>query len=284
VSSDNQCITFLQWALPQLRMRWPGFRKVRHQVCKRVHKRILALGLTSLDAYRFYLTKHPDEGGTLDALCRITISRFYRDKALHGLLERHLIPEIAEQIRQQGMQTLRIWSAGCASGEEPYSLAILWRMQLAWRFQDIDLKILATDADLHLLQRARTACYEVSSLKDLPEPWREAAFTKSDRQHCLHTVFKKQVLFAEHDVRNRMPTTAMHMILCRNLVYTYYTKDLQREITQRFHASLLPGGTLVLGTRETLPDDCPGFTLLSSKASIYRKCLFNTALDRGSYA
>jgi len=273
VNSDHQCVAFLQWVLPQLHMRWPGFRRVRRQVCKRVHRRIRALGLTSLDAYRLYLAQHPDEWETLDSLCRITVSRFNRDKALHELLERRLIPQLAEQIRQQGTQTLRIWSAGCASGEEPYSLAILWRMQLARRFPDVDLMILATDADPHLLHRASAACYGAGSLKDLPEPWHKTAFTQSDGQHCLHTEYIEHVVFACHDIRTRLPATALHMILCRNLVYTYYTPDLQREITQRFHASLLPDGFLVLGSHETLPDGCPEFTPLPAKAGIYTKCL-----------
>ncbi len=85
---DPECIRFLQWALPQLHMRWPGFRKVRAQVCKRIGRRMTGLGLSEFSSYRSYLEETPEEWSTLDTLCRITISRFYRDRDvfehLHG--------------------------------------------------------------------------------------------------------------------------------------------------------------------------------------------------------
>jgi chemotaxis protein methyltransferase CheR len=78
--SDSQCVVFLQWALPRLRVRWAGFRKVRRQVCRRVWRRARELGLADLVAYRAYLEEHPEEWALLDSMARITISRFYRDR------------------------------------------------------------------------------------------------------------------------------------------------------------------------------------------------------------
>ena len=271
MTADTQWTVFLQWALPQLRMRWPGFRKVRTQVQKRIHKRLQALQLADLDAYRHYLLAHPEEWRVLDTLCRITISCFYRDRGIYGLLAEGIIPGLVEQARRDGNRQLRIWSAGCGSGEEPYSLAILWSMQLQQRDPDITLQVLATDADPQLLQRARAACYPFSSLKDLPMAWRESAFAASAGRYCLKAVFKRPVLFVEHDVRGPVPATALSLILCRNLVYTYYETDLQREITQRLGDALQPGGLLVLGSHEALPDGVPGFVPLPYKKGIYKK-------------
>src|ERR687888_1815107 len=128
-------------------LRWAGFRRVRRQVCRRLRARIAALGLPDLDAYRAHLAANPDEWAVLASLTPITISRFYRDRAVFAALEREVLPS-AE----------RVWSAGCASGEEAYTLAIM-RPQL---------EILATDVEAAMLERARVATYEASSLKELP--------------------------------------------------------------------------------------------------------------------
>src|SRR5438477_9810042 len=120
------CVEFLQWALPRLRMRWDGFRKVRRQVCRRIERRSRELGLTDLAAYRDYLERRPDEWARLDALCRVTISRFYRDRETFAALEQEVLPALA-----RGGAEIEVWSAGCASGEEPYTLALLWKLELA---------------------------------------------------------------------------------------------------------------------------------------------------------
>jgi chemotaxis protein methyltransferase CheR len=273
VSLDPDWITFLKWALPQLRMRWAGFRKVRGQVQKRVNGRLQALDLAGPWAYRDYLRQHPGEWLVLDTLCHITISRFYRDQGVYALLAGQIMPDLAQQATRDRQAQLRIWSAGCASGEEPYSLSILWTLQLEQRFPDVTLTILASDVDRHLLGRARKACYPCSSLRDLPPAWRDAAFTESAGDYCLQTAFMRPVLLVEHDVRTPAPATSLHLILCRNLVYTYYERDLQLEITTRLHAALRPGGVLVLGSHETLPVGVTGFTPLPDRHWIYTKAL-----------
>ncbi|MGD8595209.1 MAG: chemotaxis protein CheR, partial [Gammaproteobacteria bacterium] len=90
--NDNECVQFLQWALPQLHMRWPGFRKVRAQVCKRIDRRLRQLAIEDIHTYKTYLHEHKLEWRVLDELCRITISRFYRDKAMFGFLTEHVLP------------------------------------------------------------------------------------------------------------------------------------------------------------------------------------------------
>ena len=125
---NHDCTVFLQWALPQLHLRWQGMRKVRGQVCKRIQRRLRDLALPDMAAYRAYLTNHPEEWRVLDEYCRITISRFYRDRAVFDYLQQTLLPKLAQQAMDQGDPTLRCWSAGCASGEEAYTLKILWEL------------------------------------------------------------------------------------------------------------------------------------------------------------
>lgn len=119
---DLDCVAFLQWALPQLRLRWVGFRKVRAQVCKRIDRRCRELGLPDGVAYRDYLVTHPTEWPIMASLCRISISRFYRDRAVFDQLAQVVLPVLAS-----GETELRCWSLGYASGEEAYTLNLIWR-------------------------------------------------------------------------------------------------------------------------------------------------------------
>jgi chemotaxis protein methyltransferase CheR len=169
--NDSECVAFLQWALPQLGLRWDGFRKVRRQVCKRLSRRLAELGLSDLNAYRGHLERDRAEWAVLDALTHVTISRFHRDRHVFAALQRDVIPVLAAAAQARGSHAVEVWSAGCASGEEPYTLAIMWELELARRFPSLTLRVLATDIDDAMLVRARRACYDDGSLKELPERW-----------------------------------------------------------------------------------------------------------------
>ena len=121
--NDAECVEFLRWALPRLRMRWAGFRKVRRQVCRRVERPVRELGLADIGVYRTVLESTPGEWRRLDVLCHVTISRFYRDRGVFQFLERNVLPELAERAVARGA-AVEAWSVGCASGEEPYSLVL----------------------------------------------------------------------------------------------------------------------------------------------------------------
>jgi chemotaxis protein methyltransferase CheR len=136
--TDSECVEFLQWALPQLGLRWPGFRKVRGQVRKRINRRLGELGLTGIADYRDYLQAHPDEWPRLDELCRISISRFYRDRRVFDHLRDDVLPTLAQVAVARHENQVRCWSVGCASGEEIYTVVILWHEHLQpWFFPPI---------------------------------------------------------------------------------------------------------------------------------------------------
>ena len=172
---------FLQWALPCLGYRWAAFRKVRGQVCKRVRRRFEALGLPDLAAYQEHMIRNAEEWQVLDGLCRITISRFYRDRGVFDRLRTDVLPVLCRGLAETGETRFRCLSLGCCGGEEPYTLALIWRFGLAARFPGLTLDIAATDSDPGTLARAERACYSAGSLKDLPPPWRAAALC-----NCLH--------------------------------------------------------------------------------------------------
>jgi len=252
--NDGDCVAFLQWALPRMNMRWSGFRRVRRQVCRRIQKRIAQLGLPNVDAYRSYLTAHPEEWPILDQCCLVTISRFYRDRGVFDRLFRDVLPEMARLSLDAEEKMVSCWSAGCASGEEAYTLVIGWEMLWHRHFPGLVFGVRATDTDPDLLDRARRGCYTAGSLKELPETWRNSAFEKKGNQWRLKAEYQKPVAFRREDIRKTMPAGPFHLILCRNLVFTYFETRLQQEILNQLMQRLAPGGVLVIGCHETLPD------------------------------
>lgn len=269
--NDVECVALLRWVLPRLGMRWEGFRKVRRQVCKRIDRRLTELGLAGADAYRSYLGAHPSEWTRLDALCRIPISRFFRDRAVFERLGRELLPILAEACTARGASTLRAWSAGCASGEEPYSLKLLWEFQLRARFPDVAFEIVATDADPHMLERARQARYGASSLRALPAGWIDRAFQPVDGEQQLRAEFATGIAFRCEDIRKHCPAGRFELVLCRNLAFTYFDAELQRRTLTRLADRLVAGGFLVIGSYESLPPDQGELTAWDARAGLYRR-------------
>ncbi|MFN7086449.1 MAG: CheR family methyltransferase [Burkholderiales bacterium] len=251
--NDRECTEFLQWALPRLGLRWPGYRKVRRLVGKRLAKRLRELGITDLARYRARIEHDAAERAVLDALCRIPISRFYRDRGTFDALRQIVLPRLAARASAGGRTWLRAWSAGCAAGEEPYTLRLVWDLEMQRRFPAIALEITATDVEPAMLRRARTGCYSAGSLRELPPTWLPIAFGQQGRLRCLRESFRAGVEFVEQDIRVAMPEGVFDLVLCRNLVFTYFAPDVQRGVAERLIGHLAPGGVLAIGIHEHLP-------------------------------
>lgn len=266
--ADNECVAFLQWALPRIGRRWAGFRNVRGQACKRVRRRVAELGLAGLTEYRRRLEADPAEWGVLETLCIVTISRFYRDARVWNALRDRVLPELA---REAPGGVLRCWSAGCASGEEPYTLSMLWRLELAPRFPDVTLRVLATELDAEVLRRAREGVYEAGSLRELPAGWRERAFEPHGEEHwAVVPAFREGVEFRQADLQRALPDEAFQLILCRNVVLTYFDEPLQRSVLEQMLATLSGGGAFVAAPRERVPSGLPLAPWSDEAPGIYR--------------
>jgi chemotaxis protein methyltransferase CheR len=265
--TDRDCVAFLQWCLPKLGMRWEGFRKVRRQVCKRVSRRIEELDLPDAPAYRKFLNAHEAEWDRLGSLCRVTISRFYRDRGVFEALRGRVLPALAEAAARRGEGRIRCWSAGCASGEEPYTLAIVWPPRGA---PDIALDITATDADEDLLERARRGRYPASSVKDLPPDLLARAFDLDGKEHVLRESFRRKVQFIHQDIRHRSPSGPFDLVLCRNLAFTYFDDRGREAAMAAIARGLLHEGVLVVGIHERLPAAGGGFEALEGAPGLYR--------------
>lgn len=265
---DETCVGFLQWVLPRMRMHWPGFRRVRGQVCKRLNRRIRKLGLSGPAAYRNYLEIHAEEWDHLDRCCRITISRFYRDRAVFDLLGVRILPDLAEAA---GTGTIRVLSLGAAAGEEPFSLAMAWFFHGKKKYPQTGLEILAVEINPDLIRRAEQGCYPLSSLKELPGSWRQQAFVPQGDLFCLQPFIREAVRFVCRDVRMELPPGPWDLILCRNQAFTYFDAGLQKEILARIETILAEHGFLVLGSHETLPAGQAGFQPWQKSLPIFRK-------------
>jgi chemotaxis protein methyltransferase CheR len=268
---EQECASFLQWALPRMDMRWPGIRRVRGQVCKRLRRRLRELGLDDFGGYERYLAAHPEEWDTLDACCRITISRFYRDRVVFETIRDPILPALVQTAQERGDRTIRCWSAGCASGEEPYSLSLAWELGVSHGGPEVDLNIVATDIDPHLLERARVGLYSPGSLRELPDEWIAAAFEPVDDMLCLRGPYRAGVEFVRQDIRRNMPTGPFDLILCRNLVFTYFEARLQGTLLERLLSTMTRNGLLVLGGHEALPPNDWPFDRPYGALPIYRR-------------
>jgi chemotaxis protein methyltransferase CheR len=257
VLADAECVELLRWALPRLHLRWEGFRRPRRQVCRRIARRMRELGVPNAGAYRTRLEADPAEGSRLDAMCRISISRCFRDRGVFAALGSGVLPALAARARAAGRRTLRAWCAGCASGEEAYSLAALWASTRGPRIPGLRLAIVATDVDPQLVERARRGCFRASSLREMPAEALAAGFERREGSWFARAALREGVEIRCQDLREEAPSGAFDLILCRNVAFTYFDRPLQRAVLARMLEHLRPGGALVIGLHESLPEAVP---------------------------
>jgi chemotaxis protein methyltransferase CheR len=227
-----------------------------------------SLGIARFADYRAKLEAEPAEWQALDGFCRITISRLYRDRHTFEALRHVVLPQIALRAMAEAREA-RIWSAGCASGEEPYTLKILWDLKVGPRFPDASLGIVATDIDETLLERARNACYPKASLRELPPELTARAFTKGNGRWCVKPAHRQDVQFLRQDVRQEAPPGRFDLVLCRNLAFTYFASALQEAVLERIVASLEHQGILVIGSHEHLPGSTARWRRIGDSRTIF---------------
>ena len=269
---EHECTDFLQRYLPRLRFRWAGFRKVHKQVCKGLYRRMTELGFSGFSFYEGYLDDHPEERQILDSILQITISRFYRDRGFFDVLCSRVLPSLAKDILLHGGDEVRCWTAGCCSGEETYTLQILWKLcVLPAIHKDLPLRIIATDIDHDVLKRAQEGNYSESSLRDLPKELTEQAFAQCGKFYAIKKTFRENIAFLEQDIRLQLPEGSFHIIFCRNLVFTYFEEALQRQILSGIIERLHERGILVVGIHESIPKGMTGVIQREENPCIYKK-------------
>src|SRR5581483_5565621 len=216
---------------------------------RRLQRRIVATGSSSLSAYREYLDENPAEYDRLVSSFLIKVTEFFRDPALFTYLRTQVLPVIVEEAERHD-NAIRIWSSGCATGEEAYSLAILLSEVVDGRTDRFNIRIFATDRDSEAIAFARRGRYGAASVGRLPNGLKDRYFSQSNGIFEVKKNVRSLVVFGEHDVAQRAPFPHVDMVVCRNMLI-YFTAELQRRTLNLFAFSLRPGGYLVLGKSES---------------------------------
>ena len=237
-------------------------------VGRRIQRRADLLRAPSLEAYVDQVRADPEELNALYQDLLIGVTQFFRDPEAFERLESEVIPELLDRLPPE--EELRVWVAGCATGEEAYSLAMLFCEAFAARNRPVRLKLLATDVHQASLEHAGAGIYGEDQLQFVSARRLERFFTKRTSGHQVSHDLRQLIVFARHNVTKDAPFTKMHFISCRNLLI-YFQPQPQRTVMSLFHFGLAPGGVLFLGASETPGALADEFVSIDDHWKIYRK-------------
>ena len=237
---------------------------------RRIDVRVRATGVHTYLEYMGVLRRDPLEYDRLFDALTINVTNFFRDKSAYRVIEETVIPELITSKKREGKRIIRVWSAGCASGEEPYSMAILLQKVLGDRISDFLVAIHATDIDKSSLEKARRAEYGANTFSGVDEKILKRYFNRN-LKYRLKEGIKQMVKFKQHDLISDRPLGHLDIILCRN-VLIYFSRDLQVKLFNKFYEGLNRGGYLILGKTESLAGESAGlFQPVNIRERIYQK-------------
>ena len=237
----------------------------RATILRRIARRMQVNGLADLQGYLSYLRTHAGEAGALLRDLLISVTNFFRDQDSFAALERS-IPEMFKG--KSAGDTVRVWVAGCATGEEAYSIAMLLCEQAALLVGPPQIQIFATDLDEEVIREAREGLYPETIAADVSEERLKHFFIHEQGGYRVRRSVRELVLFAPHDLLKDSPFSRVDLVSCRNLLI-YLNRDAQSRAFDIFHFALRPGGRLFLGTSEAVDEGSPLFAVLDKKQRLY---------------
>ena len=242
----------------------------RSTISRRIERRMALHRVAGFDDYVNYLRENPHELEFLFREMLIGVTGYFRDAEVWQTLKDTVLPELIRQRPADG--DLRAWVAGCSTGEEAYSLAMVFleTVELVKPEGPVSLQIFATDLDQDAINRARTGLYPHGIAKDVSEARLERYFTHEDSGYRVIKKVRDMVIFAQQNVVSDAPFTKLDILCCRNLLI-YLVADLQRKLLPLFHYCLNPGGVLILGNAETIGPATELFSPLAGKTRIFRR-------------
>ncbi|MFO8085587.1 MAG: CheR family methyltransferase [Desulfobacterales bacterium] len=243
--------TSLNRLLEYFNLSWKGYRKVRKGVKKRIARHMQMLEQNRMEDYLEMIRQDEEARKICFQLLSVSISRFFRDKYLWNSLETDIIPTLITDFPNE--TKFKVWSCGCARGEEVYSFLMVWKNCKNSGYKIPDIEIFATDMNPEYLEMAKKGVYELRSLKELPEFFIEKFFMKvrGKKSYRIHFGLKEKVIFKCHDfIKESSPLRKFHIIFVRNNLLTYYNPPLRDNTLEKIIAALLPGGALVVGSHE----------------------------------
>lgn len=247
-----------QQLLEYLGLSWAGYRKVRKGVKKRIARHMEQLGCRSMEEYILILNEKEGLRFACEQLMTVSISRFFRHLALWHILGNDILPGIIKK----NVAPLKVWSAGCACGEEVYSFKIVWE-RLRDQFEPLPaLEMLATDMNPIYLDRARAGIYPRSSLREVPKEIRPIYFEpqKGKKHFAVRSFLKEGISWKVQHFFLDVPEKRFHFIFLRNSLLTYYESELRELAFQKVVDRLEPGGFLIIGAHEKIPSPASNLT------------------------
>jgi chemotaxis methyl-accepting protein methylase len=237
--------------LELLGLSWQGYRKVRKSVKKRIFRHLQSLDCGSMGAYLQALEQSAELRSQCELAMAVPISRFFRDRRLWEVLQSQILPELIAA----GRDSVRVWSAGCACGEEVYSLRILWEQMRRSTDMLPVLEITATDLHPIHLERAEAAVYPLSSLREVPEDTKAAWFEAEPGggRFKAKSGLRGGIVWLRHDFLSGPPGSGFDLILARNNLLTYYESFRIQAALEEMAGALAVGGHFIIGSREKLP-------------------------------
>ena len=238
-------------------------------VLRRIGRRMAVNHIGTLADYRAFLVEHPPEFQELLRALLIKVTEFFRDPDAFDFLRREIMPVLIERGRAAG-RVLRLWSAGCATGEEAYSLAFLAADMLGHELPEWAVKIFATDLDENAIAFARRGHYPLNVLANIPDEYRERFFERVDHGLRVTKSLRQMVIFGQQDISRGVPFPRIDLVVCRNLLI-YFKPQLQQDVLDRFAYSMhRTKGFLFLGKAETARPSRATFQQVNKKWKVYQ--------------
>lgn len=239
----------------------------RATVLRRLERRMQVRAMHSLPDYLRLLEVDAGEHKLLLNDLLIGVTNFFRDREAFETLERNVIPGLFRD--RKPSEEVRAWVAGCASGEEAYSMAMLLADQAALMPHPPNYQVFASDIDEHAISVARTGLYPLSIVTDVTPARLRQHFTREDNRYHIRKSIRDRILFAVHNLLRDPPFSRIDVVSCRNLLI-YLNRDIQQRVLETFHFALKPGGYLFLGSSESAESVDELFVPVDKKNRIYR--------------
>ena len=249
----------------------------RSTIERRIGKRMQEVGTERYDDYLDYLQLHQEEFAQVFNTILINVTGFFRDSQIWDYLAEEVVPELVRSRPPDA--PIRIWDAGCASGEEAYTIAMVFVRVLGDEAFRERVKVYATDVDEEALDQARHAAYLPRQIEDVPPEALERFFERTDQRYVFRKDLRRCVIFGRNDLVQDAPISHIDLLVCRNTLM-YFTVETQAQILRRFHFALNDDGMLLLGKSEMLMTHKSLFTPVDLKRRMFRKVLRPALRDR----
>src|SRR4051794_505876 len=244
---------------------------------RRIQKRMEAVGIANYGDYLDYLELHQDEFPALFDTILINVTGFFRDPPAWDYYATEVVPRLLETIGPS--DPIRVWSAGCASGEETYTVAIVLAEALGTEAYLERVKIYATEVDEDALNQARQGSYASAAVEAIPAPLLERYFEQGDQRYSFRKDLRRSVIFGRNDLTQDAPISRIDLLTCRNTLM-YFNAETQARILNRFHFALNPWGYLFLGKSEMLITHSDLFRPVDLKRRVFAKVQRETLRER----